>query len=346
MFARGSQALAFCSVVLLGGASVAQEDPQAAARDVQAKMLQAQDRLLAAARAGAGSERAAPLCEEACALYAQVLEALPKLEGVSEGAIVETRRIALYNTACGRALQGKAKESLDALGKALEAGYDDLERIERDPDLAGVREDPRYVQLLERERAKILAEAKQAERPLLSEGPLFPYDFAIKTLDGKELKLADLKGKVVIVDYWGTWCPPCRKEIPHFLKLKEEFKDRLAIVGMTWERGNGDPDTKRRVRRFAERFKVTYPLTLVTQQADLAKVPGLDAFPTTLFIDAQGRVRAKEVGYRDFETLHRLVHALEDDGKPEGAREGHVVPPTGEPERAEPEAPQPERRSF
>jgi thiol-disulfide isomerase/thioredoxin len=300
------------------------------AREIQQLMLEAHDQMVSAGRlvtqatetkngtlATRKRTEAAALFSKATGAYTKVLAALPGLKGVAKEAIVETQRIALYNLACAEAGQGRADQAIDAFGKALAAGYDDFSRIEKDPDLDPIRANPRFEQLLERVRAEILEQAREEAGPQLSKGALFPFSFKVKTLDGEVVELSKLKGKLVIVDYWGTWCPPCRREIPHFVKLKEEFGDKLVIVGMTWENGASDARAIAKVKRFAEKFKIGYRLTLLKKQAEYQdKVPDFEGFPTTLFIDKQGRVRAKEVGYRDFSTLHELLHALDDEDTP------------------------------
>ncbi|MCO5164896.1 MAG: redoxin domain-containing protein [Planctomycetes bacterium] len=237
--------------------------------------------------------------DEALAKYGQILEllaGLPFPEDAKDG----VRQLVYYNTACARSMQGRADEALTALGQALEAGFDDFDHIAKDTDLDPIRREPRFAQLIERARGG-------AAGP---DAGLFPYDFTVTTLDGKRLALADLRGKVVIVDFWGTWCPPCRAEIPHFVQLKKELGDRLEIVGMTWEHGQGGAEVEAKVRKFAEEQGVNYPLTLVTDRAELQKVPDLRAFPTTLFIDKQGRVRNKVVGYHDLDALRRMIEPL------------------------------------
>lgn len=255
--------------------------------------------------------------DKAVAKYDQVLELLSSLQGPEE-AIAGVRALAHYNTACARSMQGKTDEALTALGNALESGFDDFDHIGKDTDLDPIRNEARFAQLLERARAKAADEARQLAAEALSKDALFPYDFNVTTLDGKPLALADLKGKVVIVDYWGTWCPPCRAEVPHFVELKKQFGDKLEIVGMTWENGQSGDAVIAKVKAFAQQVGINYPLTLLTKREDLQKVPDLTGFPTTLFIDKQGRVRAKEVGYRDLEVLQGLVQALDAEQAPAG----------------------------
>ncbi len=323
---RGSLAAALVAVVVAVGAPVALAQEEEAAR-IEALMSEAMDHMVAGAgligRAGslegAQAEQAraegVAAYDEAVEKYARVLEILSDLPAPEE-AKDQVRQTVYYNTACARSMQGRVDEALTSFGHALEAGFDDYEHIGKDTDLDPIRGEPRFAQLLERARARVDEESRAAATKALSRDALFAYDFTVTTLDGRRLSLADLRGKVVIVDYWGTWCPPCRAEIPHFVALKKEFGDRLEIVGMTWENGQGGQETIAKVMKFARDMGIEYPLTLLTDRADLKKVPDLQGFPTTLFLDKGGRVRAKEVGYRDLEVLRGLVQALDAEPAP------------------------------
>jgi thiol-disulfide isomerase/thioredoxin len=251
---------------------------------------------------------------EAAKAYQAAIELLPSVTGVPPERLKLVAKISHYNLACAHARAGQTDSALKALGKALELGYSDLERVEQDPDLSDIRAHPRFVNLLERVQARLAKQAMEAAAAELSSEALFPYTFAGTTLAGKKLSLADLKGKVVIVDYWGTWCPPCRMEIPHFVELAKRYEKDLVIVGMTWERGQTGPKVEAQVKAFAKKLGASYPMILLSKQADLAAVPNLEAFPTTLFIDRQGRVRAREEGYRDLKDLEKLVKALVKEG--------------------------------
>lgn len=100
------------------------------------------------------------------------------------------------------------------------------------------------------------------------------------------------------MDIWGTWCPPCRAEIPHFVELKKKYGDKgLEIVGLNYE-GNGIPDdeARRTIKEFAAEHNINYTLAL-GDETTREKVPNFEGYPTTLFIDRQGKVRAKIVGF-------------------------------------------------
>jgi thiol-disulfide isomerase/thioredoxin len=143
-------------------------------------------------------------------------------------------------------------------------------------------------------------------------GPgLFPFTFSLTDIDGKKLDLKALKGKVVIVDLWGTWCPPCRQEIPNFVRLKKTYGgDGLEIVGLNFERAvKSRRDAIWLVKRMHAQLKMNYRCALGTEEIE-QQVPNLRGFPTTLILDRDGEVRFQLVGYRSFEELEGIVVPL------------------------------------
>lgn len=226
-------------------------------------------------------------------------------------------RDARYDYACAHALTGKKEDALKAFVKAVDLGYWDWKHIDEDKDLDTIRKEDGFKKAIETgkvaEKEHIAKEAKEAAdktKEALGKAPLFPFDFEVKTLDGKTLKLSDLKGKVVIVDVWGTWCPPCRAEIPHFVKLYETYKDKgLEIVGLAVEGDNPDPTGT--VKSFAEKNGIKYPLACIEESSEILKaIPEFGAFPTTIFVDREGKVRMKEVGAREYGALEGVAKTL------------------------------------
>lgn len=334
-----TRAMALAAVLtsfLLAGPASAQDGPE----DIEMLLQQGIDHLtagnglLAKAKAASGAEaekltaEANAAYEEGCKKYGRVLDIIQPLD-IPDEQKNQVKTLCYYNTACGRSLQGKKDEALTAFAAAVDAGWDDWDHVAKDTDLDNIRNEPRFAQIIERAKAAAKEAAAAEAKGQLSADAMFPYDFKVTTLDGKPLALADLKGKVVIVDFWGTWCPPCREEIPSFIELKKQFGDKLEVVGMTWEHGQGGDEGAAKVKKFCQDFKVefNYPLTLVTDRAELQKVPDFKAFPTTLFIDKQGRVRAKLVGLTELEGLRSLTQALLDEAAPAGDKPGTPAPP-------------------
>lgn len=109
--------------------------------------------------------------------------------------------------------------------------------------------------------------------------------FELKDLSGHTVRLSDYRGKVVLINFWATWCPPCRAEMPELVKLQHQHgKDGLRIIGVTYP-----PEKKSRVRRFARRLKVNYPIILGTREIK-ARFSSEETLPLTVVINRNGKV--------------------------------------------------------
>lgn len=116
-------------------------------------------------------------------------------------------------------------------------------------------------------------------------------DFTLKDLGGSDISLSDYKGKVLILNFWATWCPPCRAEIPDFIEVYSEYKDKgLEILGISVDQVSPD-----QVRQFVERNEMNYPVAMATNQL-FKDYPPPQAIPTTLIIDREGKIQYKKVG--------------------------------------------------
>ncbi len=151
---------------------------------------------------------------------------------------------------------------------------------------------------------------------LLDENEPFAFDFDLEDVDGNRLAKADFAGKVLIVDVWGTWCGPCRMEIPHFVALDREYRDKgLQIVGLNFERESNAKVAARNVREVRSEEGVSYPCALASRQI-IGQVPDFGGFPTTLFLDRTGKVRLKLEGYHEMAYLKAAVEALLNEKPP------------------------------
>lgn len=139
------------------------------------------------------------------------------------------------------------------------------------------------------------------------QGPRQPApDFNLKTLDGKTLQLSALKGKVVLLNFWATWCPPCREEIPHFKELYDQYRAKgLEIIGVALDDG-GEKD----VAPFARQNQINYPLVAAGGQELAQSYGGIRGIPTTFLIDKQGRIAQKYIGSRSKEVFEKEIQAL------------------------------------
>jgi len=117
-------------------------------------------------------------------------------------------------------------------------------------------------------------------------------NFALKTADGKTVELKKLSGKVVVVNFWATWCGPCRLEIPWFVELQETYRDQgFRIVGISVD------DPPEALPPFAKQFKINYPIVVGLDREDVQKAYGpIFGVPITFVIGRNGRICKKHVG--------------------------------------------------
>lgn len=138
----------------------------------------------------------------------------------------------------------------------------------------------------------------------------FPFDFAVQALDGTTLRRSDYQGRVLIVDFWATWCPPCRKEIPSFVELQTKYGEAgLSIVGFNYERAETDKQALESINDFLVGQPINYPLAIGDEKLS-DRVPSFRSLPTTLFIDGNGRVRMKLVGACSYANLEGYTKIL------------------------------------
>lgn len=134
--------------------------------------------------------------------------------------------------------------------------------------------------------------------------------FTLTDLDGKTVSSTDLKGKVVLVNFWATWCGPCRAEIPDLVALQAKYRDRVVVIGVSEDEGPID-----KVREFAAQYKVNYPIVMTTPAIE-EQFPGVAALPTTFFLDTEGRIAQRHIGIlhaRETEATARVLAGLETD---------------------------------
>jgi thiol-disulfide isomerase/thioredoxin len=131
-------------------------------------------------------------------------------------------------------------------------------------------------------------------------------DFLVRDLSGHELSSADLKGKVVLVDFWATWCQPCKKEMPGYQKLLDQYGPRgFAVVGFkaTMMMDTEDP------LRFAQEVGVRYPLAIATPGIT-ERFGGLLGLPTTLIFGREGVLRQKIIGFEYTSVVETEIKSL------------------------------------
>lgn len=130
-------------------------------------------------------------------------------------------------------------------------------------------------------------------------------DFVIKDLDGKDVKLSSYKGKVVLLNFWATWCGPCKAEIPGFVELQDKYRDELVVVGFSVD------DTAEKAREFAKQYKINYPILLGEGREDVQDAYGpIWGIPASFIISKDGTVCRKHLGIAPKAVFEKEVVAL------------------------------------
>src|SRR5579862_5810021 len=152
-------------------------------------------------------------------------------------------------------------------------------------------------------------------------------NFSLQDATGKTVKLSEYRGKVVLLNFWATWCGPCKIEIPWFIDFQQQFKDRdFAILGVSM-----DDDGWKSVKPYLEKKKINYRVMIGTEELSTL-YGGVDSLPTTFIIDRQGRIASKHEGLvSKSDYLNEIVDLLhgnsddQDKNAPKRSARGNFV---------------------
>jgi len=136
-------------------------------------------------------------------------------------------------------------------------------------------------------------------------GKVAPLHFTLKDMSGIDVKLESFKGKVILLNFWATWCGPCRVEIPYLIELQRQYPDDLVVLGVSVD------DTAEKLRPYATEMKVNYPLLVGNGRQDFQDAYGpFWGIPVTVFVGRDGRIHKKHSGIASKEQFEQEIKAL------------------------------------
>jgi thiol-disulfide isomerase/thioredoxin len=132
-----------------------------------------------------------------------------------------------------------------------------------------------------------------------------PLNFTLKDMNGVDVQLASFKGKVIVLNFWATWCGPCKVEIPDLVSVQNEYRDDLVVLGVSVD------DTPDKMKPYAEQYKINYPLLVGNGRDDVQDAYGpLWGIPVSVFIDREGKIAKKHSGIATREQFLREITPL------------------------------------
>ncbi len=130
-------------------------------------------------------------------------------------------------------------------------------------------------------------------------------DFTLPSLDGKKVSLSSFKGKVVLLNFWATWCGPCKAEVPAFVELQSQYKDDLVVLGLSVD------DSADKAKAFAAQYKVNYPMVLGLGHDEIQDAYGpIYGIPASFLISRDGKVCKRHLGIAPKSQFEREIKAL------------------------------------
>ncbi|MFZ2323483.1 MAG: TlpA disulfide reductase family protein [Ignavibacteriaceae bacterium] len=130
-------------------------------------------------------------------------------------------------------------------------------------------------------------------------------NFALKSVDGKTVKLSDYKGKIVIIDFWATWCPPCRRGIPDLISIQKEFKKDVVVIGVSLDAEKTIKD----VPGFIKDYGINYPIVYGDDKITI-DYGGIRSIPTSFVVDKKGNVVDSHIGLVDKDVFVSKIKEL------------------------------------
>lgn len=147
---------------------------------------------------------------------------------------------------------------------------------------------------------------------VLATPPKANLKFSFKDMNGKKVSLSEFKGKVILLDFWATWCVPCKAEIPGFIELQKKYgAEGLQIIGLSVD------DSAAMAKKYSDEMKMNYPILLAEGKEDILKAyDPIPSIPVSVVIDRQGRIAGRHLGIVPMAVFEKEISALLSPSQP------------------------------
>jgi thiol-disulfide isomerase/thioredoxin len=195
-----------------------------------------------------------------------------------------------------------AVAGLAGIAIGLAAGRSNLIRLPK-TSVAGAHTLPTHAMAA----VQNVAAQQSGQMPVVrfASNPQLAPAFLVRDIDGNVISTAEWKDKVVLLNFWATWCPPCREEVPELVDLQTRYKDRLQVIGISMD----DPEDVRAVKKFAAQEGVNYPIIMASREI-IVEYGGVPALPTSFVVNTENKVVQKHVGLYPTYVYETEVRAL------------------------------------
>jgi thiol-disulfide isomerase/thioredoxin len=177
---------------------------------------------------------------------------------------------------------------LTGIAIGIAAGRSNLSAVRRTRDARAHLEPARAVTPV---KDAVSVQSNQIPTIRFARNPQAVPPFLARDINGEVVSTAEWHGKVVFLNFWATWCPPCREEVPELVELQSRYKDRLQVVGISMD----DPEDVARVKRFSEREGVNYPIVMASREI-VMEYGGVPALPTSFVVNTDSKIVQKHIG--------------------------------------------------